>query len=276
MKSPSTDAAQLSQIEISQRRECRLRVVLLGASNLSLQLRKVVALANEEWGRPLEFHVAKGFGRSYGRESGFLGKKISGILSSRIWEAISRSRARATIALIADVGNDLGYESAPEEVVDWVASAVERLHDAGAVVALNNLPLESVKTLGPTRYAVLRRIFFPCCRLRRDEMIERAERLSALVDGLAANRRIPVFSGEKSWYGWDPIHPRRGSAALIWRRMIEAIKSDLAPPVSEASPDADESLAVAANGAARESFASIGSLAERRWTDRSGNCIALY
>src|SRR5205809_67380 len=104
MSNELSDSAHLSQIETL---EARRRFVLLGASNLSMSFPKVVELARATCGGPAEFFVAMGFGRSYGQESKFFGKKFSGILQSGIWAALDRAPARETVAVIADVGNDL-------------------------------------------------------------------------------------------------------------------------------------------------------------------------
>jgi hypothetical protein len=55
---------------------------------------------------------------------------------------------------------------------------------------------------------------------------------------MAKTRQIPAFSGEKSWYGLDPIHPRRAAAGEIWRRMLAALNgANEAPPWPRPSRD---------------------------------------
>jgi hypothetical protein len=171
-----------------------------------------------------------GFGRSYGQESKFFGKIFSGILQSGLWEALDHARPLPTMAIIADVGNDLAYQSPVEAVVGWVAEALDRLaaHDARAV--LNNVPIESLRSVGRMRYRLLRAILFPRCRLPRDEMLARADALSRSLADLAETREIPVFSRESASYGFDPIHPRRCRAGVVWRRMIEALDTCAGPP----------------------------------------------
>jgi hypothetical protein len=202
-----------------------LRVVLLGASNLSIMFPTIVETARATFARPLEMFVAKGFGRSYGQQSKFFGKKFSGILQSNLWGALERTQALPTVALMADIGNDLAYEAPVSTIVGWLEAALDRLAAHDARVVLNNIPLATLQSVGLARYHLFREALFPSCRLSRSEMLRRAEQLSGALNRLAAERKTPIFSGETSWYGLDPIHPRRSSSGEIWRRMLGELAS---------------------------------------------------
>lgn len=221
MSEPSPSASrESSQIET---REPQQRVVLLGASNLTIMFPTIVETLRATYAHPIELHVAKGFGRSYGLHSKFFGKKFPGILSSGLWPALNRARPLPTVAIIADVGNDLAYEAPVEKIVEWVERALDRLATHDARVVLNNVPIESLRRVGRVRYQTFREVLFPSCKLSRTEMLERAETLSERLAEVAATRKIAAFSGESAWYGLDPIHPRLNSAGEIWRRMLGAI-----------------------------------------------------
>src|SRR5215213_2030339 len=96
MENSPAETAQLSQFETSALQK---RVVLLGASNLSIMFPTIVESARAMFAAPLEMYVAKGFGRSYGQQSKFFGKKFSGILQSGLWDAMARARALPTVAI---------------------------------------------------------------------------------------------------------------------------------------------------------------------------------
>lgn len=209
-----------SQIET---REAQQRVVLLGASNLSIMFPTIVETLRAMFAHPIELHVAKGFGRSYGLHSKFFGKKFPGILSSGLWPALNRARPLPTVAIVADVGNDLAYEAPVEKVVEWIERALDRLAVHEAQVVLNNVPIESLRRVGWARYHTLREVLFPSCKLSHQEMLRRAESLSERLAEVAVVRETPLFAGESDWYGLDPIHPRLKSAGEIWRRMLGAI-----------------------------------------------------
>ena len=269
----SKASAQLSQIETSAE---RLRVVLLGASNLSIMFPSVVATARATFARPLEMHVAKGFGRSYGQQSKFFGKKFPGILQSNLWPVINRSTPLPTIAILADIGNDLAYEAPVDRIIDWVQQTLDRLQSSDARVVLNNIPLESLRRVGAARFHVLRELLFPSCKLSRSELLRRAEVLSERLDRLAKERETPVFAGEIEWYGLDPIHPRRSSSGEIWRRMLGALTArGTETPLVRASA----AMAMKLHGLKPEAWIQFG--IHRRATQPSatlsdGTTIALY
>ncbi len=205
--------------------EPQQHVVLLGASNLSIMFPTIVESLRAMFAHPIELHVAKGFGRSYGLHSKFFGKKFPGILSSGLWPALNRARPLPTVAIVADIGNDLAYEAPVDKIVEWVERALDRLAIHDARVALNNLPIESLRGVGTARYYAFREVLFPNCKLSRGEIIDRAERLSERLSQLAVTREISAFSAERGWYGLDPIHPRLASAGEIWSRMLGALSS---------------------------------------------------
>ena len=159
----SSHSQDSSQIET---RDEPLRVVLLGASNLSIMFPTVVESARANFAQPLEMLVAKRFGRSYGSQSKIFWKKFSGILQSDLWAAMAQRRALHTVAMVADIGNDLVYEAPVAMLVRWIESTLDRpaQHDAHAV--LNNIPLFSWRTVGLVRYRMFRALFFPSCRSR--------------------------------------------------------------------------------------------------------------
>jgi hypothetical protein len=265
--------AHFSQFETSQP---RIRVVLLGASNLSMCLPRVVTSARAALRAPLECFVATGFGRSYGQESKFFWKKFPGILQSDLWPVLDRAAPLPTLAILADVGNDLGYGAAPEQVLEWVATTIDRLVARGARIALNNLPLASLQSVGALRYRVMKSALFPSCRLSRDELLRRAEALHASLAELAAMRQIPVFSAANSWYGIDPIHPRRRHAGAIWQRLIAALADDAGDVEWVAPPRGDARLIRRARSAAWSRRAVRDAVHPPRAYLDDGSSIALF
>jgi hypothetical protein len=229
----SAKSAHLSQFETMAPKQ---RVVLLGASNLSIKFPTVVHSARAMFDAPLEFFVAKGFGRSYGQESKFFGKKILGILQSGLWAAMHRAPPIPTLAIVADIGNDLAYEAPVRKIIDWVEETLDRLAAHRARVVLNNIPWASISAVGAARYHFFRELFFPSCSIPRGELLTRAQQLSEALTQLAEERKTPIFSGHIEWYGFDPIHPRRTASGEIWRLMLSALteSGSLAPLVGVA------------------------------------------
>jgi len=172
---------------------------------------------------PLDLFVAKGHGRSYGKVSSCLGKKISGIFSCGIWRAIKQEKSVPITALLTDIGNDLAYEVPVETVVEWVEGCLDRLLTLGARVVLSDLPIEVIQQLSEVRYRIFRKIFFPQCRLDWSEMLRRAERLSERLQEVAKSYKTPLFAVRSEWYGLDPIHPQRRNYPAMWAQLLASV-----------------------------------------------------
>ncbi len=168
----------------------------------------------------MTIHAAMGFGRSYGRESGFLGKKFSGISFAKIWDALEQNSTLSTIAFVTDVGNDLGYEQPVDAIMEWVEACVSRLNKSGARTVLTNLPLDVLRGMSEAKYYVLRAVLFPSCRLSWRELLTRSEELSERLNGLAKSQNMPIFPVPNAWYGFDPIHPRIEHMRDYWRELL--------------------------------------------------------
>ena len=220
-----------SQLDIWSQHETHLqrrRVVLLGASNLTRSFPTVVSLARNKFAEPLSIFTAQGLGRSYGLESGCLGKKFPGIFFSGIWQALARADSAPIHAWLTDIGNDLGYEVSVETILQWVLGCVERLEALGAKIVITDLPLETLRQVSKRKFRLFRSLLFPYSSLRYDEFIERAEALSAALRGLGESRNLPIFSLPNEWYGFDPIHPRKRCLNEMWQAMLGVSASELA------------------------------------------------
>jgi len=198
----------------------RQRLVMLGASNLSRAFPIAVSMSQQVFETPVDFFVAKGHGRSYGKVSRCLWKKNSGIFSCGIWRSIQQKKSVPITAFVTDIGNDLAYEVPVETVVEWVEACLDRLLALHARVVISDLPLEVFRQLSATQYQCFRAIFFPQCRLPWNEMLRRAELLSERLQEVAKSREIPLFTGKKEWYGLDPIHPRKRCYSEMWAELL--------------------------------------------------------
>ena len=107
------------------------RVILLGASNLARGISTIVGTAQSRLGSPLEFFIAMGHGRSYGRASRVLGRTLPGIDECGLWDALGDAVSTQTYALITDIGNDIIYGYDVEMIAAWIeigrASCRERV-----------------------------------------------------------------------------------------------------------------------------------------------------
>jgi len=204
-------------------------VVVLGASNVSRGLARLVAALQTRSPQPIELFVAAGHGRSYGANSRVWLRRLPSILWCGLWRALDRDATaagtgtdRRPYALITDVGNDLLYGFSVEQVADWVREAARRLAAREATIALTRLPLASLDGVGGIRYRLLRTLYVPGCTLAIDELKDAASRLDAALVEIAAEFNATLIDQPGDWYGLDAIHLQRACLDRLWQRACDA------------------------------------------------------
>ena len=195
------------------------RYILLGASNLTIGFPLLVE--NLRSAGDCDIFAAGGFGRSYGSRSRFLFRALPGIVECGLWDAVAEVGDAAPIrALVTDIGNDLPYGYSPDQITGWVAVCLDRLRWMKAEIIVTLPPVESVQHLSRWRYRLIRRFFFPNCRIPFDGMRDSAVELHASIAELAKNNADHVVSLPGDWYGFDPIHIRRRQRPVAWRTIL--------------------------------------------------------
>jgi len=196
------------------------RVILLGASNLVRSISTVVETAREIWREPIEIMAAIGHGRSYGQDSHILGRKISGIFPCALWTDLQARDPLPTVALVTDVGNDLGYGVSVDTLVSWVEGCLAHLERAGAATVITELPMERLNRLSEREYLFFRSLFFPRSRLTFDDIRARAYALNERLQTIGVQRKMPVIPVSGVWYGRDPIHLKRAAWGEAWPTIL--------------------------------------------------------
>jgi hypothetical protein len=207
-----------------------VRLVALGASNLTRGFPTVVSTARAAWGRDVEILAALGHGRSYGARSRVAFRALPGILESGLWSELASRPAAATRALVTDVGNDILYGFSAAQVLDWVEEALERLARVTTEIAVTGLPLASIRRLSNRKFLVFRTVLVPSCRLSLGQVVERSEVVSAGLARLAGEREARFVAADPAWYGFDPVHVRRAMWRSAWPHVLGA------PPATQATP----------------------------------------
>jgi hypothetical protein len=196
------------------------RVVALGASNLTRCLPTLVGLARARWGGDTELLAAVGLGRSYGAARRVLVRRLPGILHCSLWSELERRPAMPTRALITDVGNDILFGFAPEQILAWVSECVARLQATTADIVVTDLPLESLRRISVPEFLFFRSILYPHSRLSLAHLLAAAERVSEGLFDLAARKGLRAVHLERLWYGVDPIHIRPGCWKSAFRSIL--------------------------------------------------------
>jgi len=197
------------------------RLVLLGASNLTLGFPWVVNLAQRLWGNSVEILAALGYGRSYGMQSRVLGRGLPGILQSGLWKQLEKSGSKSTSAIVTDIGNDILYQVPVPQILDWVTECVRRLQRVESKIVLVDLPLANLADLSERRFGLYRSILVPSCRLVLAEVAQRARAISQGLAYLAAETDAVLVIPRPEWYGFDPIHIRLGQWKNAWQNILE-------------------------------------------------------
>jgi hypothetical protein len=197
-------------------------IVVLGASNVSRGLPRLVAAVRERAATPLDLLVAAGHGRSYGANSRVALRRLPSILACGLWRALDREARAPAAALVTDIGNDLLYGFAVSQVAAWVRESVRRLAARGTRIAITRLPLASIERVGPVRYRALRSFYVPGCRLSRADLVAAAGDLDAAVVEIAGDHGATLIEQPGVWYGLDAIHVRRRRLAELWHAAGDA------------------------------------------------------
>jgi hypothetical protein len=189
-------------------------------------------------GGPLEILGAFGHGRSYGAWSRLLFiRHLPGIEGCGLWQELERRPPVRTLALVTDVGNDLGYGEEPETVARWVETCLERLRRQNAEIVLTLLPIKTLASLSPLSYHILRSILFPGRRVPSlTLLLERARELNDHLRRLALEHGAHFVEPDASWYGIDPVHIRRGARDRAWGQILEAWSDHFAGPLMDRTP----------------------------------------
>lgn len=208
------------------------RLVALGASNLTRGFHPFVALACGTWGPRVEFFTALGHGRSYGSVSRVLARELPGILDCGIWKALESMPEAVTRGIVMDVGNDILYGFSADQTAAWVDEAIRRLKRFTCDIVLTDLPMDGIRRLSPSKFLLFRSILVPSCRLSRDEVLARAERLSARLATVASAHGIEYLQPDPAWFGVDPVHIRRSAFPSAWQHVLGILTDIPAPPRS--------------------------------------------
>ena len=208
----------------------RARLVLMGASNLTQGLLRVLEEARARLGTPFDAFAALGRGRSYGdTHSWFLIRRMQGMRVCGLWERLGRLEQGVSHALVTDVGNDLPFGARPETILNWVGETLTRLEDLGARCLVTGLPLPNLHALSPLAFAFWRRVIFPTHNLSRADLLAGADELDRGLRELCAARGHTLVTPDPGWYGVDPVHLARSKRRTAWRQILHGWRPEAAP-----------------------------------------------
>ncbi|QBQ54205.1 SGNH/GDSL hydrolase family protein [Nitrosococcus wardiae] len=201
------------------------QIVLLGASNLSRSLPRIVATAQLICGRPSRFLVAAGHGRSFGVYSRVGGRGLPGITQCGLWEDLVLEAPGPTFALLTDLGNDIAYGQLPEKLMRWVQWCLEQLAECRARTVITGLPLPRLEQLAPWQYYAFRTLLFPGQSLAWEQALARARGVNQALRELCQEQGATFIEQRLEWYGFDPIHILRRQSAVAYYQILSPWKA---------------------------------------------------
>lgn len=193
-----------------------LRLVALGASNLTRGFHVIVSAARRAAGPDMQILAALGHGRSYGAGSRFLMRSLPSIRSCGIWAALQQQSPVPTRCLVTDVGNDLLYGFSSDQTLEWIEESVQRCKSVSRDIVLTGLPLHSIERLSNARFLFFRSLLVPSCRLSLVDLIDRAHAVNAGLEAMARRQGLRFVALRPEWYGIDPIHVRPRFWSEAW------------------------------------------------------------
>jgi len=197
------------------------RLILLGASNLTLSLRLVIHLMQQRFGAPSEILAAVGHGRAYGIFSEAVWRGLPGVADCGLWRQLRETESRPAYALLTDIGNDILYGLLPEQVLHSVEACVEGLQQQSVQIVVTGLPMTSIECLSERRFLLFRNLFYPTCRLLRNETVSRVWAVHDGLAAMAARRKFILHEQKPEWFGLDGIHVNYWQREAYYREIIQ-------------------------------------------------------
>jgi hypothetical protein len=200
------------------------RVILLGASNVTLSFPRLWHGLRRAFDEPLELIAAHGHGRSFGMWTHIGPRELPSIVDCDLWNMLATQppAREPTRALVTDIGNDILYGVEPDQIADWVATCLQRLTEFGSRIVLAQLPIANMADLGEFRFRFFRNLFFPGCPLTLGDVVVRATRLNQRVLELGQQFNVATPAPRREWYGLDPIHVLRRHRDAAWRELLSS------------------------------------------------------
>ena len=208
------------------------RIILLGASNLTLSLRLVIDLMQQRVGGPSEILVAAGHGRAYGMFTQVLLRGLPGIASCGLWAQLAVAEPRPTVALLTDIGNDILFGVPSERILWSVERCIVRLQQQSAQIVVTNLPMASIERLSERRYTFFRTIFYPSSRLSRSETLRCARQVYAGLVEMASRLSFTLYEQVPQWFGMDGIHVNYWQRKAFYRDVLQHFPAPTGKPIS--------------------------------------------
>ncbi len=213
----------------------RASIILLGASNLSRGYYSLTrCIKNNLEPCSVDFFNALGPGRAYCASGGVFNVAYPPIGASLVFPTVKdrSDKPSRKIALLTDLGNDIMYGIPAEKIIEEIKRILGQLEALDADALITPIPATLLSQLTPSRFRILKAIFFPRSKVKRLEAIAAIKIINQAIDAGFGNR-VTVISGLDNFMGWDKIHYGHCNFAEVWSRIAEAILTALGVGIRE-------------------------------------------
>lgn len=186
----------------------------------------------QQLGGPSEILVAAGHGRAYGVPSQMLWRGLPGIVTSGLWRQLDAIKPLPAYALLTDIGNDILFGATPEQILRWLEWCIAQLQTHSVHIVVTNLPLVSIERLSKRRYLFFRNIFYPFCRLPREETVSRVRAVHCGLIDMASRLHFKLIEQKPDWFGLDGIHVHYWQRETFYRDILRQFPSPDEQPES--------------------------------------------
>ncbi|WP_437187251.1 hypothetical protein SH668x_000640 [Planctomicrobium sp. SH668] len=226
-ESPVGDSGILSKATISKEDtnivQPSHRVILIGASNITINFPLIVQTICRSIPAPVEIFAAHGHGRSFCKWNYVINRGLPSILNCQLWSDVAeRPPVEHRWGLVTDVGNDLIYGTDVPTVLNRVTTAFVRLQFLGYPITYVRPPVERVLKLSERQYRVTKKILFPGQTVPWELMQQRLLEVDAKMLAIAEQFQAKVVTPRREWYGIDPIHIRHRQRLKAWKEILSA------------------------------------------------------
>ena len=203
--------------------------ILLGASNLSIAKYGIQRYFRTRFTANYNSTlIASGPGRAYCVSGGIFVVNYPPLKNS---QAISLGREKSsehsqTIALIADIGNDILYGVPAQKIIRDLDKLIQELSNFCSHVFALPIPCKKIEQLSHWKINLLKKILFPKSKLSPENIIASIHSINHYLSQLN-NPRITLLKPMDDSMGWDHIHYGIFNLHTTWAQITAQITKDL-------------------------------------------------
>ena len=209
------------------------RLIMAGASNVSMLYKRFMNASRTRVGGPVELHMACSFGRSYVVKTPNWLHRLPPIPKTGLVD-VSEDFNGITYSMLTDVGNDIFIGISNEKILDSVRQVLEKMLKVSSKVMITELPVGPAKKISPLAYRFFKTLLFRHSDITLEHLLELGIELNQGMLDLAAELGVEPVRFDTEWYRPDAIHIKKRFADQAVARCLTAL--DMEDQASSVAP----------------------------------------